>query len=404
MRTNLPCDAASALLLDAVSPLTTERLPLSLCQHRVLGFDFYARHPIPPFDRSPYDGYAFLSADTEQASRERPVTLRILEEVPAGSVPKLEVVPGTATKVLTGAPIPKGADAVIMFEDTAFDKHTVTLFERRLPGSNIIKAGEDIKEGTLLCKKGSRMDPGLMGTLAALGEARPLVYKKPRVGILSTGSEVVEADSDLSLGQVRNSNRHSFENALWQAFCEPVYLGHAGDEVMAISRLIDQGLSTCDALVSTGGVSVGDYDLTPQAFARSGITPLFQGVQLKPGGACLYGVKDGVLCCGLSGNPASALTNFYVVALPAFLKLAGVWPPTPQKVRLTLAADYQKSSPSLRMLRGKLDLSDGTARFYLVGAQGNAVLSSMIGCDALALVPAGSGPLTKGTQLEGWLI
>ena len=395
---------ARALLLKGVTPVDTERLSLSRCGGRVLAAELKAAEHIPPFDRSPYDGYALRAADTAAASREAPVTLRVLEEVPAGAVPAVPVTEGTATKVLTGAPIPVGADVVIMFEKTTFTAETVTIYNPLKSGENIIYTGEDVRRGDVLARCGEVIDPGLAGTLAAQGVAEPLVYKVPRVAILSTGSELVEADQAPSHGKIRNSNRYMLEGALKGLGCEPVYLGIAGDSVAEISALLNRGLEECDAVVTTGGVSVGDYDLTPKAMEESGVDILFQGVDLKPGMACAYGVLGGKPVCGLSGNPASSMTNFYAVAVPALKKLAGHREPQAKELRVTLAEGFSKKSPKTRLLRGTLDLSDGSVRMHLPKDQGNVVLSSTIGCNVMAEVPAGSGPISAGTELKGFLL
>ena len=395
---------ARNLLLGLVAPVETVRVPLSGSADRVLGADLIAAKNIPPFDRSPYDGYAFRAEDVKDASQEHPVTLSILEEVAAGAVPTKEVTPGTATKILTGAPIPQGANCVCMYERTQYTDETVTLFAPMRSGENIVTAGEDVKKGTVLARKGDVIDTGIAGTLSSQGEAQPLVFRKLRVGIVSTGNEVVETETPLEPGKIHNSNRYTLETALLKVGMEPVYLGLAGDEVANIARLISQGLETCDAVLLTGGVSVGDYDLTPEAMEMAGAQVLIRGVNLKPGMACAYGVKDGKPVCGLSGNPASALTNFYCIAMPVLKKMAGHGAYIPQEITVTLKNGFSKKSKGTRILRGRLDLSDGTVKMILPDDQGNVVLSSTIGCNVMAIVPAGSGALPEGTMLKGFMI
>lgn len=395
---------ARDLLIGAVRPVDTEELPLADCAGRVLAQRVEAADNVPPFDRSPYDGYAFRAQDSAGASKETPVTLHVIEEVPAGAVPTRPCTPGTAVKILTGAPIPQGADAVVAYERTEFTESAVTLFAPAKPGENIVYAGEDVRRGDLLAESGTVIDPGLAGTLASQGIARPRVYRKPRVGLLSTGNEVVEVGTALPPGAIYNSNRYTLTAALEAMGCQPVPLGLAGDSVDAIHALLSQGLESCDAVISTGGVSAGDYDLTPDAMERAGAELLFRGVQLKPGMACAYGIKDGRLICGLSGNPASSLTNFYAVAAPALKKLTGVRDFLPREFTVTLAEGFGKKSKGVRLLRGRLDLSDGTARMHLPRDQGNVVISSAIGCDLMAVVPAGSGPLAAGTALKAFLV
>ena len=400
-----PCyEHARELLLSVVNPVGVEHISLSECGNRVLARDLVTQENVPAFDRSPYDGYALRAADTARATEEHPVTLRVLEEIPAGAVPTKEITAGTAAKVLTGAPIPVGADVVVMYENTEFTDRSVKLFVPVKAGDNIVHAGEDIRKGTVLAQVGTVIDPGLSGALAAQGVVNPLVYRMPHVAILTTGSELVEADAIPTAGKIRNTNRYMLETALKRLGCKPVYLGIAGDSIADISAMINKGISEWDAVITTGGVSVGDYDLTPAAMEASGAEILFRGVDMKPGMACAYGVKGEKLICGLSGNPASALTNFYAVALPALKKLTGQNAYRPQEMQVMLSNGFTKKSPKTRFLRGRLELKDGVVCINLPKDQGNVVLSSTIGCDVMAVAPAGSGPLEAGTVLKGFLL
>lgn len=398
-------EEARETLLARTSPVGTERVPLLESAGRVLAQTLTAAEDVPSFDRSSYDGYALRSADVALASREAPVTLRVIEEIPAGTAPSSALTEGTAAKILTGAPVPEGADAVINFEATEFTAEEVKLFAPLKAGSNIVRAGEDVKRGSVLLRPGMVIDAGAAGVLAAQGVTRPEVYRAPKVAVLSTGSELVEAEADdIAPGKIRNSNAYTLCAALRKYGMEPVYLGIAGDDAGDIAGLIKRGLQDCDAVVSTGGVSVGDYDLTPEAMERAGAEILFRGVAMKPGMACAYGAAGGKLICALSGNPASSLTNFYCIALPALRKLAGHANPLPAGLTVTLRDGFPKPSRGTRLLRGTLDLSRGEAEMLLPGDQGNVVISSAVGADVMAVVPALSGPLEAGTRLQGFLI
>lgn len=391
-------------LLQIAKPVATEKVQLAKCSGRILGQNLIAADNVPPFDRSPYDGYAFRSIDTKDASKEHPVTLKLLEEIAAGDVSRFPVTEGCAVKVLTGASIPEGADAVTKFELTEFTEESVTIFEPSKSGSNIVRTGEDVKIGDVLAEKGMQIDPGLMGTLASQNASTPLVYRIPKVGIISTGSELCEVGEELEPGKIYNSNQYMLSNALHRIGCEPVILGSVKDSAEEICELILKGLEEYDALILTGGVSVGDYDLTPEAMEMAGVELLFRGVALKPGMACAYGRKDGKLVCGLSGNPASSITNFYAVACPAIKKLCGCKDCLPKEIKVKLKEGFKKRSPGTRILRGTLDFSDGSVKMSIPKEQGNVVLSSTIGCDVMAIVPAGSGPLPADTELGGFLI
>lgn len=391
-------------MLERVCLVDTEEAPLSRLSGRILARDITAKDSIPPFDRSPYDGYAFRAADTAQASPETPVTLRILEEIPAGSVSHYPVTEGCAVKVLTGAPIPEGADAVIKFERTEFTSRTVTIFAPCKSGSNIVRAGEDVRAGEPLAMAGTVVDAGLLGTLASQNIPAAPVYRIPKIGIISTGSELLEVGSPRIPGKIYDSNRYMLCAAVRKLGMEPVLIGQAADNAADILACIRQGLAQCDGLLLTGGVSVGDYDLTPDAMEQAEVELLFRGVDMKPGMACVYGIWEGKPVCALSGNPASAITNFHVIAAPVLRKLSGQAECIPQEISVKLVNGFRKKSPGTRFLRGILDLSDGTVRMRVPSGQGNVVLSSTIGCNVMAIIPAGSEAIPEGTELKGFLI
>lgn len=396
-------EKARDMLLEIVSVVEKEKVLLEESAGMVLAQDLIAVENVPAFDRSPYDGYAFRAADSRGASPENPVTLKIVEEIAAGDWPQQKVTEGTAAKILTGAPIPQGADAVVMYERTEFTKETVTITDTAESGENIIYAGEDVSAGKVLAECGTEVDSGLAGSLASQGVFYPLVYRCPRVGLISTGNEVVDSKEEIPKGKIRNTNRYSLASEVMKNGCEPVYLGLAEDSVEKIAEMITVGLQTCDTVLLTGGVSVGDYDLTPKAMEAAGVHVLVQGVDMKPGMACAYGEKNGKPVCGLSGNPASSITNFHAVVMPALRKLAGRKSCLPKEITVTLADDFKKKSRCTRLLRGVLDLEDGTVKMRLPKNQGNVVISSTIGCNVLAVVPAGSGSLPAGTVLKGFL-
>lgn len=391
-------------LLSFVNLLDKEEISLEHCAGRVLAQDVAAKMNVPPFDRSSYDGYAFCSSDTLNASKESPVTLQILGEIPAGGIFHQAVTSGYAVKILTGAPIPEGADVVTKYEITEFTDTEVTIFDSFKSGSNIVRSGEDVKEGELLVASGTVIDAGVVGTLASQNIECVLVHRIPKVGILSTGSELISVGEERKPGKIYNSNQYVLCAAVEKLGCEPVVLGMEADDVSKISEQIQKGLESCDMVILTGGVSVGDYDLTPEAMEMAGIQILQQGIDLKPGMACAYGAKDGKLVCGLSGNPVAAITNFHVVVSPLLKKLRGESAFLPVEFPVKLLDSFLKGSPATRILRGKMEISNGEIGICIPKEQGNAVLSSTIGCNLMAIVPAGTGPLKKGTVLKGFFI
>ena len=404
--TILSCEEARKRLLQFTGPVGTEMIQLSDCLGRILAEDIRAAADVPDWPRSAFDGYAFRAADTSSASPETPVTLHILEEVPAGKVPETRLTEGTAVRILTGAMLPEGADSVEMFEKTEFTETSVTLFHPGRPGNNVVPRGEDAVRGQLLAAKGTKIDPGLMGVFASQGLREIPVFRIPKVGVISTGTEVVELGSVLPGGKIYNSNRALFEGELRKLGVRPVRVGIARDSVREIRELLELALDTCDAVLLTGGVSVGAYDLTGRAILEAGGEPLFSGVAMKPGKACFYAVRDGKMICALSGNPASAMTNYHAVAKAGLKRLCG-WNQGdcfPAEIRVALKEDFPKKSKNERWVRGRLDLSDGTVRIDVPKQQKNSALSSTVGCDVMAVIPAGSGPLPAGTVLQGHLM
>lgn len=404
MEKNADYKRARDILMDIVTAVERIQIPLEDSTGMVLAQALRARENVPSFDRSPYDGYALRAADSRGASVEHPIVLQVTEEIAAGAVPKKRVEKGMAAKVMTGAPIPEGADAVIMYEKTEFTETSVALTEEMHSGDNIVYAGEDMKKGEVLAAPGTVIDPGLAGTLAAQGVFYPRVYRNPRIGVIVTGNEIVDAQEAVPDGRIRNTNRYLLSSELEKMGCVSVYYGIAEDSADEIAKLVRKSLCECDAVLLTGGVSAGKYDLTPAAMEKAGVNLLVKNVNMKPGMACAYGEKDGKLVCGLSGNPASCITNFYAVVMPALRKLSGRKDCLPKESLVTLADDFGKKSRITRILRGRADLSDGTVKMRLSPSQGNAVISSSIGCDILAVVPAGSGCLGAGTTLKGFLI
>lgn len=402
MQKNLEFMEAARLLAAQVQPVSMEYVPLTASLGRVLGETVRAESDVPPFDRSPFDGYAFRGEDSQNATPEHPVTLRILEEIPAGSVGKKRVVRGTAAKILTGAPIPLGADCVCKFEDTEFTETSVTLHKPYRSGSNIVLRGEDLTAGNVVAEQGMVIDSALMGTLATQNLAEPKVYRRPLAGIVTTGSELCGVGEALTGGKIVNSNRYTFQGVLQNTGCVTEFFGCPGDTVEEITAAFSQAAEACDVIITTGGVSVGDYDLTPDALQAAGGTVLMQNMQLKPGGKCCFGTIGKALVCCLSGNPASSMTAFYAAVLPALRKLCGRRNWALEQIPVTLLEDFPKKSHKPRLLRGKLELSGGVVGMHITGEQGNGILHTMVGCNVLALVPPGSGPLPKGTVLQGF--
>lgn len=415
-------------MLALVEAVSTQNVPLQDCAGRVLAQEVTAHADIPPFDRSPYDGYAFRSADVSRAGADHPVTLRVVDYIPAGDVPHTRISRGTAAHLMTGAPIPEGADAVLPFERTVFTDEAVTILEAVKPGLNVIYAGEDVRKGTVLACPGVQIDAGLAGTLAGQGIFAPLVYRKPVIGIISTGTELLEEGEVPAPGRIYNSNRYALQAACSQAGCRSVYIGTARDDEEAICEMVTGALQSCDAVILSGGVSVGDFDCTPAAMERAGVEILAHGVALKPGMAGAYGIRRGdenfranpdpsnqeqeqeqcrenrlIPVFGLSGNPAACMTAFYAIALPVLRKMMGLENYLPVQVQVSLEKDYSRANSSARLLRGRIEQGNGVCRMKISGGQGNQVLSSLSGSNAFAEIPAGA-VVRAGEPVEAFLI
>ena len=402
---------ARELLLDRTGVTGTEEVRLSGSAGRVLAQEIRAAEDVPGFDRSPYDGYAFRAQDSRGADAFHPVTLSVVDMIAAGDVPHADITIGTAARIMTGAPVPAGADPIVPYEVTKFSDTEVQIFHEAAEGQNIVRRGEDVRKGELLAAPGIRIDAGLSGVMAAQGVFRPQVYKRPVVGIISTGSELIDEGQSLTRGKIYNSNRYTLEAACASLGCNPVYLGTGRDSAEEIAQLISEGIygpSSCDAVLLSGGVSAGDFDLTPDAMKIAGAEILIKGLDCKPGMAGAYGVIENdekpIPVLAFSGNPAACMTAFWLVGAPVLRKLSGLQEPRLKKVDCTLLTGFSKRSKGTRVLRGRLIYREGKACLSSSDRQGNSVLSTAIGTDLMAVIPAGSGPLEAGSVLRGYLI
>lgn len=403
MQSVFSAEQGMQLLLDLPIIHQTERLSLAAAYRRVLAQTVMAHIPVPPFPRSPYDGYALRSADTSAASPEHPVVLRIAEELPAGTAPSRPLAAGTAVKIFTGAPVPEGADTIIKYEDTVFTSHTVTISHPCKPG-NIVPVGEDIAGGAVLASCGTSITGPVMGMLAGQGLAQILVYRRPVVSIISTGSELVQAGVPLSPGKIYGTNFFILGGFLQNLDTQVLDGGTVEDDPEEIAACIRRELLRADLVITTGGASVGDYDYAETVFLKMGAQQLFRRLSFKPGGTMLAGVKDSKVILGLSGNPGAAAVGLLRVAAPYIRKLCGrsdwLW----EEMNLRLKVPFQKPSPDMRLIQGQLSVENGCAYFVESPRQANGTVSSLVQCSLLAEIPAGSPPLAAGTMVKAYRI
>ncbi len=390
------------LLLPWGNPAETEWIPVEEADGRVLAEDVISKENIPPFRRSPYDGYALRAADTVNASRETPVQLAVTEEVPAGSTAAREIREGEAVKILTGAPVPEGATAIIKFEDTSFTEHTVTVFAPSREGSNIVPVGEDVKEGELVLEKGRLISPALVGLLAGLGYEKVQVHKKITAALLSTGDELIPIGASLSPGKIRNSSIYAIHAYLEQWKVNTQVLGIEKDNAQRIADRMLKALEGSDMLITTGGVSVGDYDMVKEALALIGADILFWKVRMKPGMAFIAAIYQGKPILALSGNPSAAAVSLFMLGRPLIRKMSGMKDYRTKELQVKMADAFPKKSPSRRMIPGTLEILNGEAWIVFAKKQGNGMLNPMRDCEILGEIEAGSPPLPNGSMIKAY--
>jgi molybdenum cofactor synthesis domain-containing protein len=362
----------------------------------VLAEPVLATEPVPPFANTAMDGYAVRAADTASAAPASPARLRVVGELPAGHAPTVAVGAGEAIRIMTGAPIPDGADAIVMVERTERDADHVLVREAARRGEHVRAAGGDVTAGQTVFEPGTVVSAAHVGMLASLGVGDVRVHPRLRVGVLSTGDELVERGS-LAPGQIRDSNRPMLLALVAENGWVPVDLGLARDDEEAIERAITQGVDTCDALLTSGGVSVGDYDyvkavLDRLAAQRSNSAFTWSQVAIKPAKPLAFGTLGGVPVFGLPGNPVSAHVSFELFARPALRRMAGHrdWY---RPELLATAAEPLRRRPDgkLHLDRVRVWTDGGVLQCARSGGQASNVLSAMAAANGLALLPDGDG-------------
>ena len=392
MVTGISLEAAVVQMTGPLSPLGTEILPLERALGRTLAADVAAPLDQPPFDRSPLDGYALRSADLAGATRDRPAVLEVVDTVYAGDEARIPVGPGQAVRLMTGAMLPPGCDCVVPQEDT--DRgDPVSVFVSLKPFQNYVYQGEDYRKGALLLEKGTRLDAASLGVLAGAGLTEAEVYRQPRVGLLTTGDEVVSPGTALPAGKIYGSNQMLLAARLAELGFE-TETAHRGDDPAAVAEAMRELLETCDVLLTTGGVSVGDKDIFHQALPLLGAERIFWRVNLKPGTPAMYSVYEGKPILSLSGNPFAAFTTFELLARPLLAALSGE--EAPRWGEGVLDTPFPKASPRRRFIRGQYE----NGHITLPEGHASGMLASLVGCNCLAELPAGSPPAEAGTRVR----
>lgn len=402
-------DKARQILLEVVSPCPAERILLENSWGRLLAEDVAANTDFPPFNRSLMDGYAVLCEDVAHASPHKPVVLKQVDYIPAGTVSRTTIGSGQAARIMTGASLPPGADGVVRQEDTVRDGTTIYIRDGAEARSNIGKQGEEMQKGEIVLRQGMPIDAGAMGVLAVLGEHMPLVYQRPRVGVLVTGSEIIDVSEELVPGKIRNSNTYMLLAQIREAGGEPVLLGKVKDETEKIVEHLKQTMQ-CDMVITTGGVSGGDYDLLGKVFSELGVPLLFHRVALKPGGMpVLAGKWRDKLLLALSGNSTAAGIAFEVLARPLIRKMAGARDLWRLQIKAVLKEDFCKGTFNRRFIWAQCYWQENRWEVRPLFCQSNSVLKSMLFTNALIDIPPGSPPLSAGEMinvmiLDRWLV
>ena len=400
----LTVSEAGEIILSAVTPRAPRDVPLAQAEDCVLAVDVITPMNLPLWDNSAVDGYALRSTDVAGANENNPIHLRVVGEIPAGNAPGPALEPQTCVRIFTGAPIPAGADAVVMQEDTKpHHEGYIAVMESVESGESIRRAGEDVTKGEVVLRAGTLLGPGQLGMAAAIGLARLTVRPRPRVGVLVTGEEIVEPGTPLRDGQIYDSNSYGLGALVRRTGCEVVDLGIADDTREDLHEKIDYGLSECDAVITVGGISVGEYDLVKDVLAELGCEQKLWKVAMRPGKPFAFGIRDDKFVFGLPGNPVSAAVTYLILVRPALLKMRGLAQWDLPKVEAEAGEDFINSGDRLHYLRGRLEKHDDKWIVTPLPRQGSHVISSLANSNCLVAVPAGK-TLRRSTTVTALVI
>lgn len=391
-------------ILATITPLGPERVSLLDALGRVAAEDIHARRAIPPRDNSAMDGYALRWQDTQGAAPESPVILDVVEDIPAGKVPEKTVVAGTAARIMTGAPIPDGADAVMKMEETAKDGQKVRIFAAAAAGMDIRRAGEDVQPGERVVGKGEVLTPSRIGILASVGRAFVEVHQRPVVAVLATGDELVEIDEAfLAEGKIVSSNSYSLAAQVLDCGAAPLQIGIARDTREDLIAKF-KAARRADIILSSGGVSVGDYDLVKDIMKEVGNRMQFWRVAMRPGKPLAFGALEGVPLFGLPGNPVSSMVSFEQFVRPALLKMMGHRNLFRRIIRARLGEDIRKHAGVRNFLRARVEFRDGRYHVVTTGEQGSGILKSMVLANGLIVLPEAVTQVRTGDEVMVQLI
>ncbi|MEH7016738.1 MULTISPECIES: molybdopterin molybdotransferase MoeA [Bacillus] len=386
----------------------TERVPLTESYGRILGEDVVADHDVPHFDRSPYDGFAIRAEDTKKASQEQPVEFEVVGEIGAGFVFTEEVKTFQAVRIMTGAAIPTGCDAVVMLELTeGFQKNGKTYMKLKRPfqsGDNISFKGEDVKQHDVLVEKGTVINPGVAALLATFGYSTVAVIRRPVVGVVTTGSELLEVHEPLEPGKIRNSNSYMIAAQIMRAGGTVRYYGQFADDFDTCYEMVKKTMEEVDLLITTGGVSVGDYDYLPAIYEKLGAHVLFNKVAMRPGSVTTVAEVNGKLLFGLSGNPSACYVGFELFVRPIVQTFLHRKQPHMYRGDAILMKGFPKANPFTRFVRGKVEIVNGQLQAVPVGLDKSSAVSSLADANAFIVLPGGTRGFEAGMTVTVFLL
>jgi molybdopterin molybdotransferase len=395
----LDIDVARRAVLERVRVLEAEPVVLADALGRVLAADVTSADAVPPFDNSAMDGYAVRSADVAGAAAAAPVTLRVVDESRAGAPAAAAAAAGEAIAISTGARLPDGCDAIVRLEETELRDRSIQVSDPVAAGHDVRRSGEDVQPGDTVLRRGAVLGPSELGVLASVGRAEVACARRPRVAVLTTGDELVPPDGELGPGKIRDTNAYSVPALARSGGAAVVGVRHTGDDAGSTHAAIEP-LLDADVAVVCGGVSVGEHDHVRPVLAELGVEEVFWGLALRPGRPTWFGVAPGgALVFGLPGNPVSAVVTSILLVRPALLALAGASPDR-HRAGAVLDVPYEKRPGRAHMVRVALDLRDDGWHAVPTKQQGSHVLTSMLGAQAFAIVPADRADVDAGERVE----
>lgn len=382
-----------------------EWVPLKDSLGRFIAEDILADHDVPAFDRSPYDGFALRAEDTKEASSAHPVEFEVIDHIGAGMVSAKTIGSFQAIRIMTGAKIPNGANVVIMIELTkTFEKDGKSFMSLKRPlkkGDNISRQGEEVLKGNVMVKKGTAVTSGVTALLATFGYAVVPVVKKPVIGIISTGTELLQVSDAMVDGKIRNSNLSMVYAQVLEAGADPLDLGGVSDDFDKSYHAVKEAMSKVDILITTGGVSVGDFDFLPAIYEKLGAKVLFNKVAMRPGSVTtVAAMPNGQLLFGLSGNPAACFVGFELFVKPIIYKWYMKENPFPAFAEAKLTHDFPKANPFTRFVRAALQFTGSQISVTPTGLDKSSAVTSIAEADCFIMLPGGTRGFQAGDQVD----